>query len=63
MSITFVQRGVPIAFRFANPRNNAGRNLDQHGSIFLPSIKTAEAEKLFPQGWTEVRPYLRLTTI
>lgn len=31
--------------------------------IIPPSIKTAEAEKLFPQGWEEVRPYLRLTTL
>ncbi len=31
--------------------------------IIPPSIKTPEAEKLFPQGWTEVRPYLRTTTL
>jgi len=31
--------------------------------IIPPSIKTAEAEKLFPQGWTEIRPYLRTTTL
>ena len=32
--------------------------------VIIPtSIKTAEAEKLFPQGWTEVRPYLRTTTL
>lgn len=34
------------------------------GMVIIPtSIKTAEAEKLFPQGWTEVRPYLRTTTL
>jgi peroxiredoxin (alkyl hydroperoxide reductase subunit C) len=34
------------------------------GVVIIPtSIKTAEAEKLFPQGWTEVRPYLRTTTV
>ena len=33
------------------------------GVVIIPnSIKTPEAEKLFPQGWTEVRPYLRTTT-
>ncbi len=34
------------------------------GVVIIPnSIKTPEAEKLFPQGWTEVRPYLRTTTL
>jgi alkyl hydroperoxide reductase subunit AhpC len=32
--------------------------------IIIPtSVTTAEAEVRFPQGWTEVRPYLRLTTL
>jgi peroxiredoxin (alkyl hydroperoxide reductase subunit C) len=31
--------------------------------IIPPAIKTPEAEKLFPQGWTEVRPYLRTTIL
>lgn len=32
--------------------------------VIIPtSIKKAEAEKMFPQGWTEPRPYLRLTTL
>ncbi|MEO9299041.1 peroxiredoxin [Devosia alba] len=31
--------------------------------IIPPSIKDAEAKTLFPQGWTEVRPYLRTTKI
>lgn len=32
--------------------------------VIIPtSIKTKDAERLFPQGWTEVRPYLRLTTL
>jgi peroxiredoxin (alkyl hydroperoxide reductase subunit C) len=31
--------------------------------IIPPSIKDAEAKTLFPQGWTEVRPYLRTTTL
>jgi peroxiredoxin (alkyl hydroperoxide reductase subunit C) len=30
--------------------------------IIPPSISNAEAEKMFPQGWDEIRPYLRLTT-
>lgn len=29
--------------------------------IIPPSINNVEAAKLFPQGWNEVRPYLRLT--
>lgn len=34
------------------------------GIVIIPnSIKTAEAKTLFPQGWTEVRPYLRTTTL
>lgn len=31
--------------------------------IIPPSIKNEEAKTLFPQGWTEVRPYLRTTTL
>ncbi len=31
--------------------------------IIPPSISDADAEKQFPQGWTEVRPYLRLTKV
>lgn len=31
--------------------------------IIPPSIKDAEAKTLFPQGWTELRPYLRTTKI
>lgn len=32
--------------------------------VIIPtSIKTAEAKVLFPQGWTEARPYLRTTTL
>jgi thioredoxin-dependent peroxiredoxin len=34
------------------------------GVVIIPnSIKTPEAHALFPQGWTEVRPYLRTTTL
>ncbi|RMF77647.1 MAG: peroxiredoxin [Planctomycetota bacterium] len=29
--------------------------------IIIPSISNAEADKLFPKGYTEVKPYLRLT--
>lgn len=33
-------------------------------TVIIPtSIKDAEAKTLFPQGWTEVRPYLRTTTL
>lgn len=31
--------------------------------IIPPSIGNAEAKTLFPQGWQELRPYLRLTDI
>ncbi|WP_417621951.1 peroxiredoxin [Parasphingorhabdus sp.] len=31
--------------------------------IIPPSIKNDEAKTLFPQGWDELRPYLRLTDI
>lgn len=31
--------------------------------IIPPSISNAEAKDLFPQGWNEVRPYLRITTL
>lgn len=34
------------------------------GVVIIPnSIKAPEAHSLFPQGWTEVRPYLRTTTL
>ena len=34
------------------------------GKVIIPtSIQGAEAKKLFPQGWSEVRPYLRTTTL
>lgn len=36
----------------------------QGGTIIIPNaIQGAEAEALFPQGWNEVRPYLRTTTL
>ena len=31
--------------------------------IIPPSIKNDEAKKMFPQGWTEIRPYLRTTKV
>ncbi|MDF1776785.1 MAG: peroxiredoxin [Rhizobiaceae bacterium] len=31
--------------------------------IIPPSIKNDEAEDIFPQGWDEIRPYLRLTEV
>ncbi|MFD1940604.1 peroxiredoxin [Paradevosia shaoguanensis] len=34
-----------------------------HDVIIPPSIKDADAKALFPQGWTEARPYLRMTKI
>ena len=27
--------------------------------IIVPSVKDEEAKKLFPEGWTAVKPYLR----
>ena len=29
--------------------------------IISPSLSTEEAEELFPSGWDEIRPYLRVT--
>lgn len=31
--------------------------------IIPPSISNADAKKLFPQGWDELRSYLRLTEV
>ena len=31
--------------------------------IIPPSIKNDEAEDIFPQGWDEIRPYLRFTEV
>lgn len=31
--------------------------------IIPPSITNTEAKELFPQGWDEIRPYLRLTDV
>ena len=31
--------------------------------IIPPSIKNEDAKELFPQGWDEIRPYLRLTDV
>lgn len=34
------------------------------GKVIIPtSVSESEAKDLFPQGWTEVRPYLRTTTL
>ena len=30
--------------------------------IIVPTLSNEEAEKLFPQGWEEKKPYLRITT-
>ena len=30
--------------------------------IIPPSVSNDDAKTLFPQGWEEVRPYLRMTT-
>jgi alkyl hydroperoxide reductase subunit AhpC len=37
----------------------------QHGDdvVILPAVSNEEAEELFPQGYREVTPYLRLTTV
>jgi len=29
--------------------------------VILPSVRNSEAEKLFPKGFTELKPYLRIT--
>ncbi|MCP4062769.1 MAG: peroxidase, partial [Gammaproteobacteria bacterium] len=31
--------------------------------IIPPSISNEEAKGLFPQGWNEIRPYLRTTKL
>jgi alkyl hydroperoxide reductase subunit AhpC len=31
--------------------------------VILPAVQKEEADKLFPQGYRQVKPYLRLTTI
>lgn len=31
--------------------------------IIPPSVSNEDAEKLFPQGWDELRPYLRMTEV
>ena len=31
--------------------------------VILPSIKNEEADKLFPQGYREIKSYLRMTTV
>jgi peroxiredoxin len=31
--------------------------------VIIPSIKNEEAKELFPQGWEEVKPYLRLVDL
>ncbi|WP_455429173.1 hypothetical protein [Fodinicurvata halophila] len=35
----------------------------KHGEdvIIVPSLSNEEAQKLFPQGWDEQKPYLRVT--
>jgi alkyl hydroperoxide reductase subunit AhpC len=30
--------------------------------IILPAVTNEQATELFPGGWTEVKPYLRVTT-
>ena len=37
----------------------------KHGDevVILPAIKNEEADKLFPQGYRELKPYLRMTNI
>jgi alkyl hydroperoxide reductase subunit AhpC len=43
--------------RVATPANwRAGDDV-----VILPSVSSEEADKLFPQGYREVKPYLRLT--
>jgi peroxiredoxin len=43
--------------RVATPANwRAGDEV-----VILPSVSSEEADKLFPQGYREVKPYLRLT--
>jgi alkyl hydroperoxide reductase subunit AhpC len=32
-------------------------------AVILPSVKEEEAQKLFPQGYQTVKPYLRLVNV
>lgn len=34
---------------------------DGDDCVIVPSLSNEEAESLFPQGWKELRPYLRMT--
>lgn len=37
---------------------------EKGGEVIIPtSIDTAAAKRQFPQGWTEIRPYLRMTKV
>ena len=31
--------------------------------VILPAVSNEEADKLFPQGYRQVKPYFRLTTL
>ena len=31
--------------------------------VILPGVSNEDAKGLFPQGWEEVKPYLRLTEL
>jgi alkyl hydroperoxide reductase subunit AhpC len=37
----------------------------KHGDevVILPAVTNAEADKMFPQGYRQVRPYLRMTKL
>lgn len=53
------------ALQFAD-KNNVAMPADwQKGDVVIipPNISNEGAKKLFPQGWNEVRSYLRLTKV
>ena len=39
------------------------RTLSKKGEqvVILPSVTNDQAKELFPQGWNEIKPYLRMT--
>src|SRR5690554_6782245 len=53
------------ALQFSDKHNVAAPADWQPGDrvIIKPTVSNEEAEKLFPQGWEEQRPYLRFTDI
>jgi len=50
---------LQLAYKIATPANWQPGNK----AIIPPSVSIEEASTLFPKGWDELRPYLRLTDV